>query len=97
LRRVYREAVIVAALNPKVLLFYAAFFPLFINPSAAIAPQFALLGVTFIAIGAVIDSVWTLIGAGAKRFLSSAGRWPNRVSGGVLIVAAAGLAAMKRS
>jgi len=96
LRRLYGEAVLVAALNPKVLLFYAAFFPLFIRPDAPVAAQLVLLGATFIAVGAVIDSGWTLLGAGARGALAKAGRWPNRISGGVLIAAAAGLALMRK-
>ena len=34
--------------NPKTLLFYGAFFPQFLTPNAPIAPQVALLSLTFL-------------------------------------------------
>ncbi|UUZ63665.1 LysE family translocator [Polaromonas sp. P1-6] len=40
---------LVGASNPKALLFFAAFFPQFLNPAAAFAPQFAILALTFVA------------------------------------------------
>ncbi len=96
LNRIYGEAVAVAALNPKVLLFYAAFFPLFVRADGPLGVQLALLGATFIAVGFIIDCGWTLLGASARRMLARAGDWPNRISGGVLIAAALGLAATRR-
>ena len=56
-----------------------------------------LLSVTFFVIGAGLDSLWAVAGAKARPFLARAGRWGNRVTGGVLIVAAAGLAALRKS
>ena len=51
---IYRQAFLVAASNPKAILFAAAFFPQFINPDLAKLPQFAILLPTF----TVIEVAW---------------------------------------
>ena len=96
-RRTFAEGFAVAFSNPKPLIFYAAFFPLFVSPERPALPQLVLLSVTFFVIGAGLDSLWAVAGAKARPFLARAGRWGNRVTGGVLIVAAAGLAALRKS
>ncbi|MEE2690064.1 MAG: LysE family translocator [Pseudomonadota bacterium] len=90
------EAFLVALTNPKTLLFYAAFFPLFISPDRAIVPQLALLSATFLVIACALDCGWAMTASRARPLLVRAGRWTNRVTGGVLILAAAGLAAARR-
>jgi homoserine/homoserine lactone efflux protein len=55
----FMQGVLVAASNPKSLLFFTAFFPQFIDPSAPFMPQFLLLSFTFV----IGDFV--LLGAGA--------------------------------
>ena len=96
-RRVFVEAFAVSLSNPKVLLFYAAFFPVFLSPERAAAPQLALMSATFLAVAAAIDSGWAMLGARARPLLIRAGRWGNRVSAGVLLTAAAGLASLRRA
>ncbi|HEY3046014.1 MAG TPA: LysE family translocator [Polaromonas sp.] len=76
---------LVGASNPKALLFFAAFFPQFLNPAAAFAPQFVILALTFVAFEL---SVLTLCSLGVSRIApllrsSQAVRWVNRVSGGL--------------
>jgi threonine/homoserine/homoserine lactone efflux protein len=48
-RSCFLQGLLVGASNPKALVFFAAFFPQFIQPQAALAPQFALLALTFVA------------------------------------------------
>ena len=48
-RSFFLQGLLVGASNPKALLFFAAFFPQFIQPQAPLAPQFALLALTFVA------------------------------------------------
>jgi len=48
-RSFFVQGLLVGASNPKALLFFAAFFPQFITPDAPLAPQFALLALTFVA------------------------------------------------
>src|ERR1700754_4263563 len=47
-RSFFLQGLLVGASNPKALLFFAAFFPQFIQPDAPLAPQFILLSLTFV-------------------------------------------------
>ena len=84
---IYRQAFLVAASNPKAILFAAAFFPQFILADAPQLPQFAILLATF----AVIEVGWYLVYAiGGKRLSSylrraNVMRAFNRLTGGVFI------------
>ena len=84
---VYRQAFLVAASNPKAILFAAAFFPQFINPDSAKLPQFAILLATF----TVIEVGWYFVYAASGKRLSaylqraSVMRAFNRLTGGVFI------------
>jgi len=95
-RRALAEGFLVAISNPKSLIFYAAFFPLFVDAGRPALPQLILLSLTFFTVGVTLDSGWALAAARARPLLARAGRWGNRISGGVLILAAAGLAGLKR-
>jgi threonine/homoserine/homoserine lactone efflux protein len=94
---VYRQGFLVAASNPKAILFAAAFFPQFINPQAAKLPQFAILLTTF----AVIEISWYFIYAASGKRLSaylqraSVMRAFNRATGGVFVGFAALMAFAK--
>jgi threonine/homoserine/homoserine lactone efflux protein len=94
---IYRQAFLVAASNPKAILFAAAFFPQFIDPSLAKLPQFAILLTTF----TVIEVAWYLVYAVSGKRLSvylqraSVTRAFNRLTGGVFI-GFAGLMAVAR-
>jgi threonine/homoserine/homoserine lactone efflux protein len=96
-RRIFVEALLVQLVNPKVLIFYAAFFPLFLDPAKPAAPQLFLMCATFLLIEIVLDSAWAAGATQARPLVKRAGRSGNRVSGGVLIAAAAGVALMKKS
>ena len=83
----YQQGFLVAASNPKAILFAAAFFPQFIQPALPQWPQFAVLLATF----AVIEVGWYLIYAGSGQRLSHFLQRPrvmrlfNRITGGVFI------------
>ena len=92
IRSIFAKAATVSVLNPKTLLFYAAFFPQFLAADRPVAPQLAALAVIYLVLALVIDSCWAL-GAGQFRALLGArSRLFNRLSGGVLIGAGLGLA-----
>lgn len=94
---IYRQAFLVAASNPKAILFAAAFFPQFINPQSPQLPQFAILLTTF----AVIEISWYLVYAASGKRLSaylqraSVMRAFNRATGGVFVGFAALMAVAK--
>src|SRR5215831_16413050 len=52
----YGRGLVVQLLNPKVAVFFLAFFPQFIRPGQPVAPQVIVLGVIYLAIAVSIDS-----------------------------------------
>jgi threonine/homoserine/homoserine lactone efflux protein len=82
-RSFYIQGFLVGASNPKAILFFAAFFPQFLNPAAPMLAQFAILSLTFVACE---FTVLTLCALGVARLVplvreSGPARWINRVCG----------------
>ena len=83
----FRQGLLVAASNPKAILFAVAFLPQFINPENAQLPQFGILLATF----AIIEISWYFVYAVSGKRLSaylrraSVLRLFNRVTGGAFI------------
>jgi threonine/homoserine/homoserine lactone efflux protein len=94
---IYRQAFLVAASNPKAILFAAAFFPQFIDPVRAKLSQFAILLITFTVIEVTWYFVYALSGKRLSIYLQRASvmRAFNRLTGGVF-VGFAGLMAVTR-
>lgn len=81
LKRVLRDGFLVALLNPKTTLFFAAFLPQFMSPGASAAAQSVSLGALFVVIAATTDCLWVAAAswlaprvAGLKQ-AGSAGRY----------------------
>jgi threonine/homoserine/homoserine lactone efflux protein len=70
-RRIFRQGIVVNVLNPKTALFFFAFLPQFIDPSRAAAPQIAVLGLIWIAVGLCSDGLYAIlsgtVGAAVRR------------------------------
>lgn len=83
----FRDGFLVGISNPKLLIFAAAFFPQFIDPTAARVPQFALMVATFVGVELFFYSIYALSGRKlADRLMH--GIWRrrlNRASGLVFI------------
>ncbi|OQX30470.1 MAG: threonine transporter [Candidatus Sedimenticola endophacoides] len=85
--RVFRDGLVVALLNPKTTLFFAAFLPQFLRPDAAPLGQSLLLGAIFVALAACTDSLYALgAGALAPRFRGGGAARLGRRLGGTLFV-----------
>ena len=60
LPRILRDGFVVALLNPKTALFFAAFLPQFIDAAAPAVAQSVLFGAGFVAIAACTDSAYVM-------------------------------------
>jgi threonine/homoserine/homoserine lactone efflux protein len=60
-RGVFGHAAAVTALNPKGIGFFVAFVPQFIDPAAAMLPQFAILLSTFVTLAALNSLAYALL------------------------------------
>jgi threonine/homoserine/homoserine lactone efflux protein len=89
LGRLYVDGVIVNVLNPKTALFFLAFLPQFIERGhGPVWSQTLLLGLLFMALGLMSDSVYAFAGAQAGRWVSRRGGWRRGgryVEGGILV------------
>ena len=82
------------AANPKALIFFVALLPQFIDASRAIAPQVLILGVTSVIIEFFVLAAYGYLAARAATIAREArfAAVTNRVSGGMLVAAGAGIA-----
>src|ERR1700730_3560428 len=72
--------------NPKVLVFFGAFIPQFMDMSRDHVSQVALLGVTFMITAAMTDAIYALAAGRARSFFSARRtRLLSRCSGGFMI------------
>ncbi len=94
--RLALRGAILAVVNPKTLIFNAAFLPQFVDPSGNPASQLALLAAVFVAVLAAGDCAWALAAGSARSALQKYGRLRNRITGGLLVASGVGLAAARR-
>ncbi len=100
LRRILVDAFAVGLANPKVIVFFVAVLPQFVDPSAgSVALQLLTLGAVFCTIALVCDGVWALAAGAARAWLV---RSPRRLeaiggTGGIVMIGlGAGLAVSGR-
>ncbi|MDQ0675562.1 threonine/homoserine/homoserine lactone efflux protein [Pseudarthrobacter siccitolerans] len=91
--RLVAEGLVVGATNPKSVVFFVAVLPQFVDyPSGAIPFQLALLGMAFLLIALVSDSLWAIAAGSARHWFA---RSPRRISamkatGGALMIGLGG-------
>jgi len=92
-RRIVREGFVVGVSNPKVMIFFAAVLPQFVDRKAGHAPlQMLILGLVFLAIALVSDSIWGLVAGTARAWLADRPERLERVGGaGGLVIIGLGL------
>jgi threonine/homoserine/homoserine lactone efflux protein len=62
-RHAFAQGVVTQLLNPKVALFFLAYFPQFLRPGQPIAPQVLVLGSVYLLVALGSDSVYVLLSA----------------------------------
>jgi threonine/homoserine/homoserine lactone efflux protein len=85
--RMFWNAYVVTALNPKSIVFFIAFVPQFVVADAPLLPQFAILIATFVGLAAVNTMLWAVMVGEMRRRFERPGtlRLINRTGGGFLI------------
>jgi len=82
----FLQGFLVLLSNPKVLVFFGAFIPQFVDMTQDHLPQVVLLGATFTVIAALSDGTYALLAGRAGKLLSAQRvRLVSRISGGFMI------------
>ena len=80
--RMLRDGFVVGLTNPKAIVFFAAVLPQFANRSAGHVPlQLLLLGLIFVAIALVSDSMWAVAAGTARTWFTRSPRRLEAVGG----------------
>jgi threonine/homoserine/homoserine lactone efflux protein len=88
LARIFGDGFVVALLNPKTAIFFAAFLPQFLHTTAPPAVQTVVLGTLFVMIAAFTDTMYALAAGHARGWLRRAGgfaRLSRWLTGGAFI------------
>ncbi len=94
----YWQGFIVAISNPKTIVFYAAFFPQFMDPTLPATEQLFVLSMTFLVVATSIDISYALLAGRLRPWLTGErrGRIRNRITGTLLIGTGLALALTRR-
>ncbi len=98
-KKIFWNAFVVTALNPKGIVFFVAFLPQFVNPALPATPQLLILGSTFLVLAAINAALYGYLAGALRTKLSSPRVMANaqRVGAGFLFSAGALTAAWSRS
>ena len=88
--QLFRQGLLSALSNPKVILFFGAFLPQFLDPARSLWLQFAVMAATFALVEGVVEYLLARTAQRTRPWLERAGRGFNRCCGGLF--AAMGLA-----
>jgi len=82
----FLQGFVVALSNPKLLVFFGAFIPQFMDMSKDHLSQVLILGVTFMVLAGLTDGIYALLaGRARKMFSARRTRLMSRISGGFMI------------
>ncbi|MCE1117209.1 MULTISPECIES: LysE family translocator [Pseudomonas] len=79
----FRQGFLSAMANPKVLLFYGAFLPQFIDPQRGLAMQFVVMAATFASVEFFVEYLLARLAYRIRPWLSKGGKGFNRCCGGL--------------
>jgi threonine/homoserine/homoserine lactone efflux protein len=82
----FLQGLLVLLSNPKLLIFFGAFLPQFMDMSRDHVSQVTLLGLTFMVIAGLTDGIYALLAGRARKFFSARRtRLVSRISGSFMI------------
>jgi threonine/homoserine/homoserine lactone efflux protein len=88
--QIFLQGFLVDLLNPKTALFFYAFLPQFVDPGrGSPITQMLILGVLFELVGVCTDSLYSLLGSAAGRWLTQNSliqRWQRYITGSIYIL-----------
>jgi len=85
-KAMFLQGAMSAGTNPKVLLFFTAFLPGFIDPARSLVTQFLAIAGTFAAIELVTEMLIAGMAQRIHAWLARVGRSFNRVCGGIIAI-----------
>ncbi len=99
LRSVFYESFILAATNPKPIIFFIALFPQFLNINSAILPQFFIMTGIFMIFSFISLCTYGFIAKSAKDWLKNQEimMWFHKITGGIFIALGVSLLQLKNT
>lgn len=82
----FRQGLLAALANPKVILFYGAFLPQFLDPQRGLALQFVVMAATFAVVEFLVELLLALLALRIRPWLQRGGRAFNRCCGLLFIL-----------
>jgi threonine/homoserine/homoserine lactone efflux protein len=97
-KKIFIKGFMVAATNPKPILFFTAIFPLFLSPDHPVILQFFIMTLTFMAISFISLMTYGFISTHAKAwfFDEKSLEWFYKISGIVFILMGIGMLFIKK-
>ena len=95
--RMFRNAYVVTALNPKSIMFFVTFVPQLIDPARPLLMQFVILEATFLVLATLNIILWALMASEIRARWPATLRHANRIGGGFLITAGILSVALRRA
>ena len=97
--KLYSEGFLMSASNPKPIVFFAALFPLFIDPNSTFIPQVVILGATYLTIDGICLLFYVNFASRLKKYLENQQKvhLQNRIIGALLVLSGLMLATVKRT
>ena len=94
----FAQGLWIVVMNPKAVIFFAAFLPQFYVPQHGLAPQFLAMAGTFVGIEVVVEVLLAAFASKLAAHLTSGTgmRMFNRTTGGVFVLAGAYLLTLER-
>ena len=94
----FSQGLVITIMNPKSMVFLAAFFPQFLDPALPLAVQLPVMSVSFVAIAFVFTGLWLIPAGRVGRWFRGTHRirLRNRITGSLILGAGLSLALARR-